>query len=432
MKKIIGIYGTTHLALVVLAAFLKKKYTVILFERNLSSLKDIENGKLPIYEPFVPKILEDGKKNKKLIFAYDHRKCLKKISLLYFVEDSIKTKEGIDLKNLIKSIKFITKNKKEKFTMIISSQVPVGTTVSLKNKINSNRKNKINFSYIPEFLRLGNAFELYLKQDYIIIGNENTEVFNMVSNVLKIFSKNIFSMGLNDAEFSKHFANIFVASSVSLVSQFSEIADYMGVNLKKVGLALRHDKRIGQKSYILPGLGFTGGNIERDLKVVSKLVSTKIKKKPILLNSIVKINEQHNQTPVNLIIKKFKSIKGKKISFLGVTYKENTDTMRGSLALIYAKKLQKLGAKIKMYDANINIKSKIKNIEICTILNDCLKDSDILITIISKKEYKNLSPKLCNKLMRSKYIIDAANMFDARAFKLAGFNYAGIGTGYKF
>ena len=34
--------------------------------------------------------------------------------------------------------------------------------------------------------------------------------------------------------------------------------------------------------------------------------------------------------------------------------------------------------------------------------------------------------------MRSKYIIDAANMFDARAFKLAGFNYAGIGTGYKF
>tara|TARA_B100000787_G_scaffold169771_1_gene162190 strand:- start:1142 stop:2440 length:1299 start_codon:yes stop_codon:yes gene_type:complete len=432
MKKIIGVYGTTHLALVVSAAFLKKKYKVILFEKNLSSLKNIEDGKLPIYEPFVPKILENAKKNKQLTFAYDHKKNLKKISLLYFAEDSVKTKEGIDLDKLVKNIKFITSNKKEKFTMIISSQVPVGTTVNLSNKINLIRKEKIDFVYIPEFLRLGNAFELYLKQDYIIIGNDNTKVFVAISNILKIFSKNIFPMGLSDAEFSKHFANIFVASSVSLVSQFSQIADHMGVNLKKVGLALRHDKRIGQKSYILPGLGFTGGNIERDLKVVSKLVLTKTKKKPILLDSILKINELHNQIPVNLIVNKFKNIQNKKISFLGVTYKENTDTLKGSLALEYAKKLQKLGAIIKMYDANLQAKSKFGNIKICKTLNDCIKGSDILIIVIAKKEYKNLSPKLCSKLMRSNYIIDAANMLNAEDFKIAGFNYSGIGTGYKF
>ncbi len=432
MEKIIGIYGTTHLALVVSAAFLKKNYKVILFDQDLSLLKNIENGNLPIYEPFVPKILEVAKKKQKLTFSYNHRQDLKKISLLYFAEDSIKTKDGIDLNRLTKNIKFITNNKKEKFTMIISSQVPVGTTINLSNKINSSRKNKIDFAYIPEFLRLGNALELYLNQDYIIIGNQNEKVFNLISKLLNIFSKNIFPMGLSDAEFSKHFANIFVASSVSLVAQFSQIADHMGVNLNKVGLALRHDKRIGQKSYILPGLGFTGGNIERDLKVVSKLISTKIKKEPILLNSIIKVNELHNQIPVNLILDRFKNIENKKISFLGVTYKENTDTLKGSLALEYAKKLQKLGAKIKMYDANLQINTKFRNIEICKTVNDCIKDSDILIIVIAKKEYKHLSPLICKKLMKSNYIIDAANMLNAEDFKIAGFKYSGIGTGYKF
>ena len=58
-------------------------------------------------------------------------------------------------------------------------------------------------------------------------------------------------MSLNDAEFCKHFANIYVASSVSLVSQFSELADKMKINLK-IFIAMRND-RIGSKSYILPG-----------------------------------------------------------------------------------------------------------------------------------------------------------------------------------
>ena len=96
METIIGIYGTTHLALVVSAAFLKKNYKVILFDKDLSLLKNIENGNLPIYEPFVPKILEVAKKKKQLTFSYNHKKDLKKISLLYFAEDSIKTKDGID------------------------------------------------------------------------------------------------------------------------------------------------------------------------------------------------------------------------------------------------------------------------------------------------------------------------------------------------
>ena len=60
----------------------------------------------------------------------------------------------------------------------------------------------------------------------------------------------------------------------------------MNINLTNVGLALRNDKRIGPKSYILPGLGFTGGNIE-DLKVVSKMIRAKFNRIPIMLDAIL-------------------------------------------------------------------------------------------------------------------------------------------------
>ena len=236
-------------------------------------------------------------------------------------------------------------------------------------------------------------------------------------------------MSLNDAEFCKHFANIYVASSVSLVSQFSELADKMKINLRNVGIAMRNDRRIGSKSYILPGLGFTGGNIERDLKVVSNMISKKLGKSPILLDAIKKINIRHNNTPIDLIRSKFKNLKNKKISFLGVTYKENTSTLKGSLAMIYASKLQSYGAKIKIYDADLNLKNKIGNIEVCNSVNKCLENADALIIVIAKKEYKNLSPALCKKLMKKNYIIDAANMLSPKKFIKEGFNYSGIGTG---
>ena len=431
MKKTIGIYGTTHLALTISASFLKKNFEVILFDKNFISLKKIQKLEMPIYEPNMYNVFSTAIKNKKIKFSFYPKSDLKKIDILYFAEDSIKTKEGVDLNKLKKSIYFVSKNKNEKFIFIISSQIPVGTCEVIKKTLNSKRKNNIDFVYIPEFLRLGNAIELYMNQDYIIIGNDNKKIFNKLTKILGIFSKKIFSMSLSEAEFSKHFANIYVASSVSLVSQFSQLANNMNINLTNVGLALRNDKRIGPKSYILPGLGFTGGNIERDLKVVSKMIRAKFNRIPIMLDAILKVNTHHNLTPINIIYSKFKNLKNKKISFLGVTYKENTNTLRGSLTMMYAKKLIQKGAKVKIYDADLKLDYKIDKIEVCNTVDKCLHNSDVLIIVIAKKEYKNLSPKKCKKLMSNKYIIDAANMLSAKKFINEGFSYSGIGTGYS-
>ena len=102
MKKTIGIYGTTHLALTISASFLKKNFKVILFDKNFISLKKIQKLEMPIYEPNMYNVFSTAIKNKKIKFSFYPKSDLKKIDILYFAEDSIKTKEGVDLNKLKK------------------------------------------------------------------------------------------------------------------------------------------------------------------------------------------------------------------------------------------------------------------------------------------------------------------------------------------
>ena len=56
---------------------------------------------MPIYEPNMYNVFSAAIKNKKIKFSFNP-KDLKKIDILYFAEDSIKTKEGVDLNKLKK------------------------------------------------------------------------------------------------------------------------------------------------------------------------------------------------------------------------------------------------------------------------------------------------------------------------------------------
>ena len=290
----------------------------------------------------------------------------------------------------------------------MSSQLPVGTCQRLL-KIIAKINIKICLFYIPEFLRLGNALNLYLKQDFIIIGSENKKNFLRIKKYFQYFSDKIYNCSLSEAEFSKHFANIYVANTVSLVTELTSLGDFYGVNFARIAPALRNDRRIGSKSYIYPGLGFTGGNIERDIKVVTGLMKKRdIKSK--MLNSITSVNYTHNNKPMKIVLKKFKSLKNMNISFLGVTYKDNTNTLNGSLAVRYAKFFLKKGAFVKMYDPMINSSTIVQKIKFCNNYEECVKNSDILIIMIIKDPYKDLSLIKLAKLMNKKNVLDLANM----------------------
>ena len=64
---------------------------------------------------------------------------------------------------------------------------------------------------------------------------------------------------------------MFLISSVTTTNVISEICEKIDANWNDISLALKLDKRIGKYAYLKPGLGISGGNLERDLHTMQKL-----------------------------------------------------------------------------------------------------------------------------------------------------------------
>ena len=434
MNKKIAVVGSSHLATVITGCLIDKKYEVIVVDEKSDNFNKLQNGNLPIFEPDLQELITKGINQKKLSFSTDFENAFRNINVIYFAKDAIKTKDGVDLDDIYHSVKQVAGSKQESFVMIISTQLPVGTIDKIKTMLNSKRiDDPIHFAIVPEFLRLGNAVSLFMNQDYTIIGCDTEETFNTCYEIFNNFSNNIFRMAPIEAEIAKHIANIFVATSVSFISEITKVADHMGIDLRPVSKALRHDKRIGPKSYIYPGLGFTGGNLERDIKVIQGLLK-KFGETSDFMDTIVSINDHHNKIVHRQLEKIFKTFKGLNVAFLGITYKSFTNTLTGSLTLSIATELLKKGCIIKAFDPLVSREESYlhNGIIIASDVDKCIEGCDALIIMIEKPEFKKLTVEHIKNLISKKVIIDAANMLNADEFIQEGFQYAGIGTGYSF
>ena len=121
-------------------------------------------------------------------------------------------------------------------------------------------------------------------------------------------------------------------------------------------------------------------------------------------------------------------IKNKKISFLGVTFKANTDDMRDSSSLKLIPYLSKRGAKIKYYDPTGYKKEfrNLKNVVFSNSIQESIKDSDLVIIHTEWNDFKSINFKKYSK-NRKLIIYDMRNIFSPAKIKKSGFKYFGIG-----
>lgn len=429
MKKTIGVVGSWHLATVITGCLVEKGYAVKVADPSAENIRLLQDGSLPIFEPQLGDLIKTGLQEGRLSFSNDFE-SLSGVDIVYCAKDATKTEEGVDLTDIIDVLERCSHLKKESFTLIISSQLPVGTCEQLKKRLNTKREHPIHFASVPEFLRLGDAVNLFRNQDYTIIGCDDAETFNVCSEIFSNFSKNIFRMKLSEAELSKHMANCFVATTVSFVAEFIKVADAMGIDLLPVSKALRFDKRIGPKSYLLPGLGFTGGNLERDIKVLQNLLKQSGQNSDFL-DTVVRVNDNHNQIVLRKLEKIFPNLQGKKIAFLGITYKSFTNTLAGSLTIAAGEALFKKGCTVSAYDPLVSREESFvhQGITISPNIEACLKEADAVVVMIDKPEFRGLSPQGIAEQARQKILLDAANMFASEDFLNAGFKYTSIGRG---
>ncbi len=424
--------GTGYVGLVSGTCFADIGNQVYCVDKDISKINKLNSGISPIYEPGLNELIKKNFVAKRLIFTTDLKKAVNSSDIIFVCVGTPTKKNSlkVDLSYVYKSIKEIISSTKKKKIIVTKSTVPVGTGDQIEKIIKKSKKKNFEVISNPEFLREGEAIRDFRYPDRIVIGSNNKKIFKKMRTLYTpLISKGakFFTTSRRGAELIKYASNAFLATKITFINELSNLCEKTGVNVEDISLGMGTDNRIGSR-FLRAGPAYGGSCFPKDTK---GLVSIADKNKINL--SIVKSVIKSNQKRVNLLTKKIhkiigSNIKNKKIAFLGVTFKPNTDDMRDSSSLQMIPYLCKKGAKVSYYDPSGKKKEflKIKNCNYENNIKQICKNADLIILLTEWDEFKSIDFKKINKKKNFK-IYDLRNLYDFDQMKDRKIKYYSIG-----
>ena len=425
--------GTGYVGLVSGVCFSDLGNDVICVDKDKRKINGLKKGIIPIYEPGLKELVLKNYNNKRLKFSTDLEDSIKKSDVIFLCvgTPTKKNGNGADLSQIFSAAKEISKSINKFKIIITKSTVPVTTGDEIE-KILSKKVKKNKFSVVsnPEFLREGEAIRDFVYPDRVVIGSNDKKSKMILKNLYApLISKGakFISTNRRAAELIKYAANAFLATKITFINEIANLCEKTNIDVEDISIGIGLDKRIGSR-FLRAGPAYGGSCFPKDTKAIIT-TADKFRTDLSVIKSVIKSNSLRSK----LLLKKISEIlnqriKNKKICFLGVTFKANTDDMRDSSSLEMIPYLSKNGAKIKYYDPT-GIKKefdKIKNVTFSKSISHAAKDSDLIILHTEWNDFKSINFK---KLSTSKNmkIYDMRNIFSPDKIKAQGFKYFGIG-----
>jgi UDPglucose 6-dehydrogenase len=368
-----------------------------------------------------------------LSFTTDIDLAIKKSNIIFICVGTPTNKKtnSADLKYIFQVSKKIKKNLNKYKIIVTKSTVPV-TTGDKIEKILKTKSNKKKFDVIsnPEFLREGEAIRDFLFPDRVVVGTNNSKVNRIMKSLylpmIKKASRYI-NTSRRGAELIKYASNAFLATKISFINEVADLCEKTGVDVKDISLGMGLDQRIGDR-FLRAGPGYGGSCFPKDTRAIVT-IAKKFKTNLSIVKSVIKSNEGRSKILLNRILNIMNNkIKNKNITFLGVTFKANTDDMRESSSLKLIPMLLKKGANIIYYEPTGKKTefSKYKKVKYQKNISSACKKSDLIVLCNEWNEFKQLNfNKLVNKANFK--IFDLRNLYSTKKMNKTNIKYFGVG-----
>jgi len=415
---IIGIAGLSHLGLVTAVGLAEKGFQIVAWDPNTINDEGLSARNMNISEPQLTELLSKNTNNIKFVSRCSE---LKIADLVYIASDTpTDNTNSSDLLLVSKVINDVLTCLEKDAVLVILSQVPPGFTESIN--FPSSR-----LFYQVETLVLGEALSRFLNPERFIIGCDNPkkETHPILAEILEKFDCPILNMSYRSAELAKIAINSILTSQVSTANMLSALCEKIGADWSEIVPALQLDKRIGRKAYLKPGLGLAGGNLERDLSVLDNLTTQhKIE------NTQIKAWLKTSEIQKSWLYRKFTSLdlnkqQDPKIAILGLTYKENTNSIKNSSAIDFLNQVQ--GYKVWVHDPVVKLINMpwLHQVEDAT---EAIEKADVLIVATPWPEYKHLQLEKLYSMMKRPIIIDPLSLFLNQNPEQYGFKWIRLGV----
>ena len=425
--------GTGYVGLVSGVCFADLGNHVICVDNDINKINLLKKGKIPIYEPGLSELVIKNYKNKNLQFSTDLKKSVKESDIIFICVGTPTKKEGhsADLSQIYNVSKEISSSINRFKIIITKSTVPVTTGDEIE-KILSKKNTKKKYSVVsnPEFLREGEAIRDFTYPDRIVIGTNDKKTGKVLKNLYSpLISKgaSYLQTSRRAAELIKYASNAFLATKITFINEIANLCEKTGISVEDISIGMGLDKRIGSR-FLRAGPSYGGSCFPKDTKAIIS-TADKFKTNLSIIKSVIKSNENRSKILLDKVYTILnKKIKNRNITFLGVTFKANTDDMRDSPSLKMIPALSKKGAIIKYFDPTGYKKefSKLKNVSNSISIKKSIENADLVIIHTEWNDFKSINFKQLKK--GKKFIIyDLRNIYSPKKIKDQGFRYYSIG-----
>src|SRR6056300_414629 len=390
--------GTGYVGLVSGVCFSDLGNDVICVDKDLSKINDLKDGKIPIYDPGLDALVKKNIKNHRLNFSTDLKNSVKK-------SDIILTK----------------------------STVPVTTGDEMeKILLKSNSRNKFSVVSNPEFLREGEAIRDFIYPDRVVVGSNDKKSSRILKNLytpLITKGAKYINTSRRAAELIKYASNAFLATKITFINELANLCEKTNINVDDISIGMGLDQRIGSR-FLRAGPAYGGSCFPKDTKAITS-TADKFSTNLSVIKSVIKSNENRSELLLKRVYQILNNkVKNKKISFLGVTFKANTDDMRDSSSLTMISALSKKGAFIRYFDPTGYKKEfkKFKNVTYAKSISRCLEKTDLVIIHTEWNDFKSLD---FLKLIKNKKIkiYDMRNLYTPNKMTNRDIKYYSVGRG---
>lgn len=427
------IIGTGYVGLVSGTCFSDLGNKVICADIDKNKINKLNSNKIPIYEPGLEELVKKNFDQKRLSFTTDIISAIKDSDIIFICVGTPAKKKSntADLKHVFQAVNLIAQNINKYKIIVTKSTVPVTTGDKIEKIIKSkNKKKKFDVISNPEFLREGEAIRDFVYPDRVVVGTKSKKANKIMKSLyLPIIKKDsrYFNTSRRGAEMIKYASNAFLATKISYINELANLCEKTSVDIKDVSMGMGLDQRIGER-FLRAGPAYGGSCFPKDTRALV-YTADKFKINLSIVKNVIKSNENRK----NLLLQKIhniigKNIKKKKITFLGVTFKPNTDDMREASSLKMIPYLSKKGALINYNDPSgkKNILDKIKNVKFHKNISSACYKTDLIIIHTEWNDFKSLNFK--NLVKKKNFIVyDMRNIYSPEKMFKNKIKYFGIG-----
>ncbi|WP_176038636.1 UDP-glucose dehydrogenase family protein [Brucella tritici] len=433
VSKKLAVVGTGYVGLVAGACFAKLGHDVICVDVDKERIDTLNEGGIPIFEPGLEALVHEGVAAERLRFTTkisDVAPC--DAAFIAVGTPPRKTDGEADLSFVHQCARDLAAVLKPGSVIVDKSTVPVGTGDTVERIVAETRPGvTIHVASNPEFLREGSAIGDFLEPDRIVIGCDDKEAEDVLSEVyapLQAKGYRLIKTRRRSAELIKYASNAFLATKITYINEMADLCEAVDADIADVALGMGTDSRIGPQ-FLQAGPGYGGSCFPKDT-----LALVRTSQEFGVNLSIVEQTVAANTARKRRMIQKVRHIlngdlDGKKIAVLGLTFKADTDDMRDSPAIPMIELLQRSGADVHAYDPE-GIEQAKKVLDNVTYHHDpykCSQSADAVVIMTDWASIRHIDLAKLGSVMRSRVLIDLRRVCNPEEAAKHGFAVETIG-----